>query len=111
VTANSHSEARPVARVTRLVGVDVGMACVQRVDHGEDKPLTLAECIEQVTHPLTGLTRAELVETVAYLSAQVVGYRHSQDRDATLALQVITSAVREYERAAGRTTVEEPVRG
>lgn len=75
----------------------VGGACVHRCDHGLGTPLTLAECVAAVEHPLTGLSRAELVEVVAYLSAQVVGFMHRQSVDAPLALQQIAHIVKEHE--------------
>lgn len=76
----------------------IGSACVQRVDHGEGQPLTLDQATEQVEHPLTGLSRQQLVEVVAYLSCQVVGRSHDVNADALLAMHQIQTAVREYER-------------
>lgn len=76
----------------------VGAACWQRVDHGEAKPLTFDEAVAAVEHPLTGLNRQQLVEVVAYLSCQVVGYQHSQNADAGLAMAQIARSVHEFER-------------
>lgn len=77
-------------------GVRIGIAAVGRVDQGMDKPLDLAGCIEAVEHPTTGAKRTELVEAIAYLAAQVVGYQNSADRDAQLAMHQISSAVDQY---------------
>jgi hypothetical protein len=79
----------------------VGAACVQRVDHGASQPLTFREALEQVRHPLDGLKRDELVEVVAYLACQVVGYAHNQSADANLAMVQIEIAVRDYQKRRG----------
>jgi hypothetical protein len=60
------------------------------------KPLDLAGCIDAVDHPTSGAKRTELVEAIAYLAAQVVGYQNSADRDAQLAMHQIASAVDQY---------------
>lgn len=77
-------------------GVRIGMAAVGRVDQGYGEPLNLAGCVEAVEHPTSGAKRTELVEAIAYLAAQVVGYQNSADRDAQLAMQQIASAVDNY---------------
>lgn len=84
-----------------MSGLSAASAAVQRVDHGEGRPLTLDQAIEAVQHPLTGLKREELVEAVAYLACQVVGYAHRADADAGLALTQIRLAVQNYDRRHG----------
>ena len=85
-------------RAVDIPGVRIAMACVQRVDQGHDKPLDLTGCREAVAHPTDGAKRAELVEAIAYLSAQVVGYQNAANRDATLAMSQIRRVVDEYEK-------------
>ena len=80
-----------------IPGVDLGNAAMQLVDHGEGQPLTLPEAEERVAH-LMGKPRAELQQALAYLACQVIGYRRSQNADATLALAQVTRIVRDYER-------------
>jgi hypothetical protein len=79
-----------------IPGIDLAHAAVQRVDHGMGQPLTLAEAEEQIAH-LLNRPRAELGQALAYLACQVVGYRHSQNSDATLAMAQLARIVREYE--------------
>lgn len=81
-----------------IPGVRIGTAAVTRVDQGYGKALTLSECVEAVEHPTNKASRAELVEAIAYLAAQVAGYRNSVDQDARLAMTQVAAAVREYER-------------
>ena len=76
-------------------GIDIGTAAMQRVDHGAGEPLTLDQAIERVAH-LTD-TKENLLPAVAYLACQVVGYRRSQNSDATLAMAQIHRIVRDYE--------------
>jgi hypothetical protein len=80
----------------------VGTACVQRVDHGEGKPITFDEAIALVEHPLTGLNRQQLVEVIAYLACQVVGYAHSQNADAKLAISQVERIVDEFRHRRDR---------
>jgi hypothetical protein len=77
-------------------GVAIGIACVSRVNQGHDPALNLAGCVEAVEHPTHKATRADLVEAIAYLAAQVSGYQNSADRNAQLAMHQIGSAVDEY---------------
>jgi hypothetical protein len=77
---------------------DSAQACVQLVDHGENKPLTLAEAVDRVGLPLERLTRTELVQVIAFLSCQVIGARRSLNADAALAMSQIATIAREYER-------------
>ena len=79
-----------------LSSVDIAQSCVAVVDQGYSKPLNLAQCAEAVTHPTTGLTRLELVEVIAYLSAQVAGYRNAPDREARLSMSQIRSVVEDF---------------
>lgn len=84
-----------------MTAISAAQAAVQRVDHGEGQPLTLAQAVEVVQHSLSGLKRDELVEAVAYLACQVVGYAHRADADAGLALAQIRTAVQNYDRRHG----------
>lgn len=98
-----------MSQAIEITGVRVGMAVVQRIDQGYDKPLDLAGCIEAAEHPTKGLSRVELVETIAYLGAQVVGYRASADVDSRLVVSQIQSVLREFEErqdVARQSTVE-----
>jgi len=88
-----------VGRVS-IPGVDLGNAAMQLVDHGAGQPLTLPEAEDRVAH-LMSKPRAELQQALAYLACQVIGYRRSQNADATLALAQIARSVHEYE---GRTS-------
>ena len=81
-----------------IPGVRIGTAAVHRVDQGHGKPLTLAECVEAVAHPTDGAKRVELVETIAYLAAQVVGARTNIDQEAHLAMVQVERAVSEWRR-------------
>jgi hypothetical protein len=85
-----------MSRPSEHPGVRIGIASVSRVDQGMGKPLDLAGCIDAVDHPTSGAKRTELVEAIAYLAAQVVGYQNSADRDAQLAMHQIASAVDQY---------------
>lgn len=76
----------------------LGSACVQRVDHGVDQPLSFDQAVGQVEHPLTGANRQTLVEIVAYLACQVVGLQHSQNADAKLAMVQIKAIVRDFDQ-------------
>lgn len=80
-----------------IPGVDLGNAAIQLVDHGEGQPLTLPEAEERVAHLMTK-PRAELQQALAYLACQVIGYRRSQNADATLALAQVSRIVCDYER-------------
>ena len=84
-----------------MTAISAAQAAVQRVDHGEGQPLTFDEAVEAVDHPMSSLTRYELVEAVAYLACQVVGYAHRADADAGLALAQIRTAVKNYDRRHG----------
>ena len=85
-----------MTRPTERRGVGIGIAAVSRVDQGMGAALNLDGCIEAVEHPTSGAKRSELVEAIAYLAAQVVGYQNSADRDAQLAMHQIASAVDAY---------------
>ena len=80
-----------------IPGVDLGNAAMQLVDHGEGQPLTLDQAEERIAH-LATRPRAEVQQALAYLACQVVGYRRSQNADATLALAQIARTVHDYER-------------
>jgi hypothetical protein len=80
----------------------VATACVQRIDQGEGPAVTFEQALSLVEHPLTGLSRHELTEVVAYLACQVVGYQHSQNADAKLAMSQIETIVAEFQKRAGR---------
>lgn len=82
---------------------------MQRVDHGHGPAVTLAQAVELVQPTLAGLARPDLVEVVAYLAAQVVGYAHSQNADAALAMRQLRTVIRDYELAAGRTAAPDAV--
>ena len=84
--------------MTRHAWLDTAEACVFRVDHGADKMKTFAECREAVDHPLDKLSTDRLKDVIAYLSAQVVGYRHSENAEAKDAMTRILLTVRDYER-------------
>lgn len=71
----------------------IATACLHRCDWGESKAYTLDEAVEQVRHPMTGVNREDTLTVIAYLSAQVVGMRRSQDADAKLALAQVRSAL------------------
>lgn len=88
-------------RPIEIAGVRIGMAACMRVDQGADRPLTLTECLEAVQHPTKGAKRHELVETIAYLAAQVVGYQRSVDREGQLAMSQVARIVDEYRRVGG----------
>lgn len=84
-----------------MTAIRSAQAVVQRVDHGEGQPLTLAQAVEAARHPLAGTNREDLIEVVAYLACQVVGYAHRADADAGLALAQIRTAVKNYDRRHG----------
>ena len=77
-----------------------GEAIVGCIYQGAGRPLNWDETKEAVQHPTEKLTRAQLVDVIAYLGAQLVGSRASVDKDAALAMQQIQSIVREYEQRA-----------
>lgn len=74
-----------------------GEAVVSRVDQGYDKPLTWVECVEVSQHPTKNLNRAELVEVIAYLAAQLSGSRASLDAEASLAIGQIKRILRDLD--------------
>jgi hypothetical protein len=81
---------------------DIGEACIHRCDMGAGAPrLTLAEAVEQVTHPVAGASKVALVEVIAYLSCQVVGYQRSQNADAKMAMAQVRRIVKDYEARHG----------
>jgi hypothetical protein len=84
--------------ISGIPGVNIARAAVARVDQGLGPALTLDECKEAVEHPTKGVSRADLVETIAYLAAQVVGYRNSVNQDAVLAMAQIEHVLSEYRR-------------
>ena len=77
-------------------GVQIGMAAIQRIDQGEGEPLTLPQAVEQVEH--LSSSKSDLLEAIAYLACQVVGYRHRANQDAELAMVQVECAVNEYRR-------------
>ncbi|HET7386877.1 MAG TPA: hypothetical protein VFJ19_09480 [Nocardioidaceae bacterium] len=76
--------------------LDKAQACVQRVDHGHGQALNLDGCVEAVQHPLDGCSRSDLITIIACLSAQVVGYQHRGDQNATLAVAQIARIIDGY---------------
>jgi hypothetical protein len=87
--------------VSRPEAFGTGEAVAHRIDTGMDAPLNWEQVKEAVAHPTSRLSRAQLVEVVAYLGAQLVGVRNSVDRDAALAMSNIRRVVDEYERRHG----------
>lgn len=85
-------------RRTRHAWHDTGEACVFRVDHGAGEMKTFDECRAAVDHPLNKLSADRLKDVIAYLSAQVVGYRHSENAEAKDAMTRILLIARDYER-------------
>lgn len=78
------------------VAVGIGEAVVFRINQGAGTPLDWAQAVEVVQHPTTGLKRAELVEVIAYLGAQLVGQRNAPSRNAVLAMHQIVAIANEY---------------
>jgi hypothetical protein len=83
----------------RRAGVDTAHIALQLLDPDGAPPeqkygWTLDQAADRISH-LTG-TKAEMLETIAFLACQVHGLREASDRDATLAINQVENIIARY---------------
>lgn len=80
-------------------------ALVQRGANAQEEGGTLAQYQEAVRHPLDKVrNRDDLLDVIAFLTAQLVGARARLDADESLALANIESTIKNFRERQARAT-------